>query len=1111
MADRYNPNIPQIIGNEYVGIRDEDLIFDPFANTYERGFEFNYQSSDLQIQDIRCYLNTFPIKYFRYGSLTMNLYPVGTEDGSGPVRSVIIPCNNGIVTGDNGGGIHAAYSFGGGATNAATALWNPSGVQYLEMRVGELYRSAASLFFAVDQYHQLLNGKRILGVDFLTSVDMGNTISTNGTNDQGSIFLAVDNTAGIVLNNGVVSTGAVVYPSLVTPTTPLTFFGPVRTKLGDVNRFFGTTTGNAFGNFNCQQWTYKELQRFEMNSPSRLAVRFCIPPIGIQSGSINVLFTYAALEVFYCEERRTAFGTKILQESDTTVAAVANLGVTPIQVRTQAGAVPSLSSGQYAVTMSQSNLGDATSSTVNPMIGAKFNALRTLPQPYADPVVAGVQVNLPFPLNAEVIGSQITSERSVIIPQLAIQVSGSYTPPGALIPRVYVGPLAESNVFGRQAIAQVYSASTPAFALQTETVDPVSLTPLSGAGRSYSWLRVWVRRWGQTTGSLRVQVVDSVTYTSSISVAELDALPEIIDGWRAVDFDFVSTPILLTGGARTATFTSQPTLNAGDRWEVLGCNALAVSGIPGNQLNLAAGTNSLDTATYRGTLSYETWLPQNGPYVSGATIDTATDLSFMFSQTQPTVTGFTIEEQSQPVSGIGEYCGEVPCCIPTHILYNELSWGGPVNTGVVHDTFQRTVSDSWGTADSGQAWNAITTGPATQADVDGTQGTIVPSSNAVRVMAIPNIGIDFDVKATLGLASAYLTTQHFGLVGRYTDINNRYSALVVTSTGGSASFRLQKTVAGSNTTLLNISLPFNIADQSYGFVNMRFMGYGSFLKAKIWALDDDEPDQWNLEYEDTSLTTGSGVGVTVFDISGGPGATYAVTSFDVSAPADFFGYYELQRQDELDSDWNTIMKCTDIATTSFNDYEARVGLESEYRIRTVDLYEFPGPWSATVANTITDPGIVGGDCVMAGHVLLFTSNERQDGSSNLAYASVWTEGQVQENFNFPEAGFVQLQSMYDRNYFTAFRPTERGGEAFSRTLLVQAAAIAPPTLADFTSLRSMAWDSTNYVCVRDEDGNRWFATVLVPDGRVLNNRKIYLATVGITEVTDTPTPVDPAA
>jgi hypothetical protein len=192
--------------------------------------------------------------------------------------------------------------------------------------------------------------------------------------------------------------------------------------------------------------------------------------------------------------------------------------------------------------------------------------------------------------------------------------------------------------------------------------------------------------------------------------------------------------------------------------------------------------------------------------------------------------------------------------------------------------------------------------------------------------------------------------------------------------------------------------------------------------------------------------------------------------------------------------------------TSFNDFEARVGIITSYRIRAIDEYGFYGPWSSEVTATLTEPGVtIGCD---GGHLLIFTSNERQDGSINLAYSSVWWDQQVTEDFAFPEANFKILQPMYNRDFFTAFSPLERGGEQFSRTVLVQAAAISLPTLGDFRSLRDMAWEAVNYICVRDEEGNRWFATIGVPSGRVVNNRRLYLAPVQVAEVTDTPTPVN---
>lgn len=210
-----------------------------------------------------------------------------------------------------------------------------------------------------------------------------------------------------------------------------------------------------------------------------------------------------------------------------------------------------------------------------------------------------------------------------------------------------------------------------------------------------------------------------------------------------------------------------------------------------------------------------------------------------------------------------------------------------------------------------------------------------------------------------------------------------------------------------------------------------------------------------------------------------------------------FDHYEIQREDAL-TDWQAIAIVTGHHTTSFTDWEARVGMQSDYRIRSVNVSDFAGPWSSTFSNTLTSPGIAGADT--GNSVLIFTSNHGPSG--NLAYIMQW-EGTPVEEFTFPESEMVSFQTQYQRDFFTAHHPTERGGVQFSRTVLVQAAAIAAPSLPGFKSLRDLAWNQLPYVCVRDELGNRWFATVQVPSGRVFANRSAYIAEIAITEITDT--------
>jgi hypothetical protein len=293
-------------------------------------------------------------------------------------------------------------------------------------------------------------------------------------------------------------------------------------------------------------------------------------------------------------------------------------------------------------------------------------------------------------------------------------------------------------------------------------------------------------------------------------------------------------------------------------------------------------------------------------------------------------------------------------------------------------------------------------------------------------------------------------------------------------------------------------------------LSMRLRIKGNEVRTKVWKTLDPEPE-WQLIYFDPSpIVTGGGASMGpsfgVGFLAPANPQTY-IYEFDIAPPVTI--KTQLQRKDALDVDWSTIMLTDSPYVYSFNDYEARPGISTSYRIRFLTEYDFPGPWSSTVTTTIPTPGVSGG-CLTGGHVMIFTTNERQSGKSNLAYSNAW-ENLVTEDFNFPEAAFTQLQPMYNKNFFTAFRPTERGGDQFQRDLLVQAAAISPETLSDFKSLRDMAWDGVSYICVRDEQGNRWFANIGVQTGNVQNNRQLYRAHIQITEVTDTPSQVDPDA
>lgn len=877
----YNPSAPIILGEEWVPIREENLAFNEQVNNLEMGHTFTLTSST-QLSVARFYVNKPPSSAMDNQAYTVAVYPKGLEDKSGPVHSVIIPCNSVGATG---------LPTQIGTLDNVTRVSNPSADPDLGILfdIGAATEKNVAFFFATNQYANLLANKRILGVNFLSNarftgvegvVPSNQLVQTNGA------FLQIRNEGNTNRWN---------FPVYADDFSPNRTNNPRTDRIGDVDRFFGGSVANVPDTMPITYTGF--LQKFEATAGvTRIHMHMRVPIANPVTTGPFMYFNYAALEVFYCEETRVAVGTKIYNPwnqspflTDSPVMGGIPQQTNPIIMRDLAGnANPVLAAGEYVVTVCEANLGDDLEVTVNAGPHAELNALREL---YQIPGLKGRSINIPFPLDSGATSTPhtFTAADSSVLPQISLHVSG-----GTPYPQVHV--------YGRQAIGQVYGSIT---------VTQDILDSAAGGNFFYPWVRYYARRFGETTVPLRLDstspTVSGSGYSVSITPAQWDALPEILDRWKEVTLRFPdATPPVMGAGFTPQWRWSATGEHKGSRWEVLGCVAPALSGLPGNLLNLAVPpVSQLGSATYgqpsAGTTVNMGWIPQYGPYVSATVDDTTADAVLIFSQDPAPVSGFSISTLSQPLSGIGQDCGLNPMGIPTSLGYNRLTWTSPSSTGF---------------------------------------------------------------------------------------------------------------------------------------------------------------------------------------------AT------------------ELQRMDTVDSTWETIMLSSNTAVSGFNDYEARVGILSSYRIRRLNTYGFYGPWSSTLTATLPAPGVAVG--VSGGHVLIFTTNSRQDGSSNLAYLPIWDAGTtISEDFTFPEAGFVTLQAMYNKDFFTAFRPLERGGERFQRTVLVQAAAISPETLADFTSLRNMAWDTVPYICVRDEDGNRWLASINVPTGRVQRGRRLYEATLDIIEVSDTPSQVDP--
>lgn len=1063
----YNPHAPRILGQEWVPIRDEGLVYSPAVNTVELGHTFGLTASRT-IKDIRFYLNEPPPGDPFGQTFVTSIYKKGTEDLSGPIERVIIPCTFGIITG--GSGVVSPT----GAT-IPEALLSPADNRRVE--TVPLNTMQLLLMFGVDQYMPLLIGKRILNVAFLYTATLFNGAAGQEETPLGW-SCSLRSGAGV----SVASFGFLTGPDSLSTISQTQIN---RISLGEVDLAFNNSSTET----EVLPWSPSRLLGFKtgVGTAGRQISLFLN---GATAGVQTYALQYAALEVLYCEEQRLVWGGRQFTQGSLFTLNVNTryiIGMNAIAARaTSTDALnPVLPPDDYAVTLASANLGDRQNTVQAPY--PTLNGIREL---YQIPSHQGVRLLVPFPADESIVGEVFETEETHILPQLSVHTSG--------------GPMTEPHVYGRQAIAQVYGSITATQEIQDG---------LANGSASWPWVRYIARRFGDTTVPLNLAIVGQ---SVSITPTEFDALDEILDGWKEVTLRFTTPPTMGTGTNPQAVWSATGEL-AGNRWEVLGVCAPAVSGIGGNLYNLVPSPDQLSIATYgmpvSGAVINLGWVPQGvgSPPVSGTTDDQTSDAFIIFSQDMPAVSGFTVSTLSQAISGIGQDCGLDPCCIPTAILYNQLTWtAGPAEGLSLPGT-----SGSYATTPDNAALD-ITGDIDLRADI--TMDDWTPTTEATLISKWGFLQASYAINiATTGHVLLYWTPDGVSTQIRSSTIapviaNGTRLAIRATldvdngAAGHTVTFYTAPTITGPWTQLGAQVITAGVVSIHSGTATVDITGI--FGTTNLWAGTVHAAEILNG-------IGGSAVANPNFMVQV-PGTTVftdaAGRTWTINGSAAIVGFsdasIEIQRQDTVETEWKTIMLASGTDVSSFRDYEARTGIATSYRIRGVNVYDFPGPWSSTITSTIPSPGVSGG-CVSDGHILIFTSNEQQDGSLNLAYSSVWMDSQVTEDFNFSEAGFVQLQAMYDRDFYVAFRPLERGGEQFTRTVLVQAAAIAPETLADFQSLRDMAWSTVNYICVRDEDGNRWFASIGVPSGRVLRDRRLYLAPVNIVEVTDTPTPVDP--
>jgi hypothetical protein len=175
------------------------------------------------------------------------------------------------------------------------------------------------------------------------------------------------------------------------------------------------------------------------------------------------------------------------------------------------------------------------------------------------------------------------------------------------------------------------------------------------------------------------------------------------------------------------------------------------------------------------------------------------------------------------------------------------------------DSFARTTTNGWDTADTGQPWTFNGGSASDYAVSAGTGQHTLSSVNITRRTYLPAIAADFDV--TVSVATSVIATGgslFAGPTGRTVDAANLYMARLDFTTAQSVNLTIRKRVAAVETQLATYTTGIqHIAGVP---VWVRFQGVGSTLRARAWAAGTIEPDIWHLTVTDTALTAAANIG-----------------------------------------------------------------------------------------------------------------------------------------------------------------------------------------------------------------------------------------------------------
>ena len=190
-------------------------------------------------------------------------------------------------------------------------------------------------------------------------------------------------------------------------------------------------------------------------------------------------------------------------------------------------------------------------------------------------------------------------------------------------------------------------------------------------------------------------------------------------------------------------------------------------------------------------------------------------------------------------------------------------------TAFAVDSFARTVSSGWGSAEVGGPWTV--TGPATGFAVGGGLGTItVPNPGWTAAAFLNDVAkTDTEVRATVSLEKMPTGGgTDVSVMGRTIGVSESYRLRLKVLATGVVRAQLLSMAGGATATLSQLNLPgltYAAGDQLQ--VRLQVTGTSpTTLRAKVWRAGETEPAGWVLSVTDTTsaLQAAGGVGVMTY-------------------------------------------------------------------------------------------------------------------------------------------------------------------------------------------------------------------------------------------------------